>query len=157
MNTNNDNKANFNNYFYGNITNFNEIHGDYHHHGDYHAENNVTQEQPSNISRELLGQAIAAVQKYMWGKSAHAVLFCAMRDHHSYPDNMSLFERDWQKIANENHDLSWDCPEGTLRAAFRDNPYLKLPISKWEGQDIPKRVMFLIEKFEEQLIADSHN
>ena len=70
---------------------------------------------------------------------------------------MSLFERDWQKIANENHDLSWDCPEGTLRAAFRDNPYLKLPISKWDGQDIPKRVMFLIEKFEEQLIADSHN
>ena len=42
---------------------------------------------------EKLGEALNEVEAYMWGQSAHAVLFCALRDHHGFTDNMSRYER----------------------------------------------------------------
>ena len=103
------------------------------------------------LTTSKLGKALEAVQDIMWGQSANAVIFCALRDKHGYADNMSQYERDWKIMAGE-YRLSCQCPEGTLRAAFRDNPYLKLPVEKWSSNGAPDRAIMLIEKFEESIL-----
>lgn len=95
-----------------------------------------------------LGDAIEKVQPYMWGNSANAVIFCALRDNHDFTDNMSRYERVWKRIA-ENKRLEWSCPDGTLRSTFRDNPLYKKPISRWKDNNVQERAMFLVQKFEE--------
>lgn len=97
-----------------------------------------------------IAKALEAVQGMMWGQSANAVIFCALRDNHGYADNMSQYERDWKVMAGERR-LSSLCPEGTLRAAFRDNPYLRLPVDKWSANGAPDRAVMLVEKFEEYI------
>lgn len=107
-------------------------------------------EEDGGLSKEEIANALAGVQEYMWANSANAVIFCALRDYHGYADNMSQFERDWISFS-EGKRLSWGCPDGTLRAAFKNNPYMKLPISKWRENGVSDRVMLLLEKFEEKL------
>ena len=120
--------------------------------------NNTYNEQPRTVEEEKvtlttskIGKALEAVQDIMWGQSANAVIFCALRDNHGYADNMSQYERDWKIMAGERR-LSCQCPEGTLRAAFRDNPYLKLPVEKWCTNGAPDRAIMLIEKFEKSIL-----
>ena len=103
-----------------------------------------------SLSRESLSQAVAAVQKYMWGASAYAVLFCELRDHRGYPNNMSQFERDMISIAQERH-LDWICKAGTLISAFRNNPYMKMRVERWEDIGVKSRSMQLLQKFQEEL------
>lgn len=95
-----------------------------------------------------VGDAIEKVQPYMWGNSANAVIFCALRDNHDFTDNMSRYERVWKRIA-ENKRLEWSCPDGTLRSTFRDNPLYKKPISRWKDNNVQERAMVLVQKFEE--------
>lgn len=117
----------------------------YHEHRDHEEEENAT------LTTSKIGKALEAVQDIMWGQSANAVIFCALRDNHGYADNMSQYERDWKIMAGERR-LSCQCPEGTLRAAFRDNPYLKLPVDKWSSNGVPDRAISLIKKFEESIL-----
>ena len=94
--------------------------------------------------------AVAAVQQYMWGASAYAVLFCEYRDHRSYPNNMAQFERDIDAIAREHH-LTYRCPAGTLSDAFRHNPYLEKHVDNWPANGVKTRSMHLLRKFQEAL------
>ena len=97
---------------------------------------------------EKLDTALNEVEAYMWGQSAHAVLFCALRDNHGFTDNMSRYERIHQKLS-EKRKTQWQCPEGTIRSAFRDNSYFKNHVSRWKTMNVPQRVMTLYDKFEE--------
>ena len=108
-------------------------------------------EKKREVTNKQMAEALVNVQEFMWGQSANAVIFCALRDNHGYADNMSQYERELKDIAEERR-LTWGCPDGTLRAAFKNNPYLKHPISKWREMGVPDRVMLLIEKFENSLV-----
>ena len=117
----------------------------------YHEQSRTVEEENVTMTTSKIGKALEAVQDIMWGQSANAVIFCALRDKHGYADNMSQYERDWKIMAGE-YRLSCQCPEGTLRAAFRDNPYLKLPVDKWSSNGVPDRAISLIKKFEESIL-----
>lgn len=96
---------------------------------------------------EKLGDALNEVETYMWGQSSHAVLFCALRDNHGFTDNMSRYERIHKKLS-EKRKPQWPCPEGTLRVAFSNNSYYKVPVTRWKDMDVPKRAITLLDKFE---------
>lgn len=96
---------------------------------------------------EKLGEALNEVEAYMWGQSAHAVLFCALRDHHGFTDNMSRYERIHEKLS-EKRNLRWPCPKGTLRVAFGNNSYYKVSVTRWKDMDVPQRALALLDKFE---------
>ena len=102
------------------------------------------------LSAELLAHAIEACQQYFWGKSSYAVLYCIIRD--DFEQNMSraAFERMVEMLPfTKNRD--WICTEGTLDSAFRKNPYMSSPISKWEKEGVMERVPTLVEKLREEL------
>ena len=96
---------------------------------------------------EKLGEALNEVETYMWGQSAHAVLFCALRDHHGFTDNMSRYERIHKKLS-EKRKPQWPCPKGTLRVAFGNNSYYKTSVTRWKDMDVPQRALTLLDKFE---------
>lgn len=102
------------------------------------------------LTHEELTKAVMAVQAYMWGASAYAVLFCECRDHRGYPNVYSEFEKEVDEIALEKR-LSWRCKPGTLSDAFSDNSYLKLNVEKWKENGAKKRSLLLLEKFQEEL------
>ena len=54
-----------------------------------------------------------------------------------YADNMSQFERDFH------------CREGLLSSAFRNNPYMRLNVGKWEHNGAKTRVLRLVEAYQE--------
>jgi hypothetical protein len=118
----------------------------------------VTQQCPQTVvdhtetseKAEVLADAVAAVQQYMWGASAYAVLFCEYRDHRNYPNNMAQFERDIDAIARERH-LTYRCPAGTLSDAFRHNPYLEKHVDNWPVIGVKTRSQHLLRKFQEAL------
>lgn len=78
-------------------------------------------------------KAAEACQAYFWAQSSWAVVYCVCRDHLEMEMSMSEFER---RVAD--YPLSpktKPCPEGTIRAAFRDNDYLHYSIHRWsEGR-----------------------
>ncbi len=102
------------------------------------------------LSREALAKAASAVQQYMWGASAYAVLFCELRDHWGYANNMAEFEREIESIADELH-LDYRCKAGTLSDAFRNNPYLEKPVERWREIGAKGRALHLLEQFREVL------
>lgn len=112
----------------------------------------ASSETPSekNLTHEELAKAVAAVQAYMWGASAYAVLFCECRDHRGYPNNMAQFERDIDVIARERH-LTYGCKAGTLSDAFRHNSYLEKHVDKWKDMGVKTRSMHLLQVFQEAL------
>jgi hypothetical protein len=114
----------------------------------YMEEQKATKKDDDDYFMEKLDAALNEVETYMWGQSAHAVLFCALRDNHGFTDNMSRYERIHKKLC-EKRKLQWACPEGTIRSAFRDNSYFKNPVNRWKTLNVPQRVMTLYDKFEE--------
>ena len=114
----------------------------------YMEEQKATKKDDDDYFMEKLDAALNEVETYMWGQSAHAVLFCALRDNHGFTDNMSRYERIHKKLS-ENRKLKLACPEGTIRSAFRDNSYFKNPVNRWKTLNVPQRVMTLYDKFEE--------
>jgi hypothetical protein len=78
---------------------------------------------------------VARVREYFWSESAMAVIFCVCRDCYDYVNNMSQFERDFH------------CQEGLLSNTFRNNSYMRLPISKWAQNGVKTRVLRLIEAY----------
>ena len=105
---------------------------------------------PPQLTRKALAEALVAVQRYMWGASAYAVLFCECRDHWGYPNNMAQFEREVESIGQEQH-LDWSCKPGTLSDAFRNNPYLEKNVERWHDHGAKERSMMLLQKFQDNL------
>lgn len=117
----------------------------------YKKETAATDKKPATpLTHEELAKAVVAVQTYMWGASAYAVLFCECRDHRGYPNNKSQFEREVDAIAQKLH-LSWGCRPGTLSDAFCDNPYYNCKVDKWRENGAKERSLFLLEKFQTEL------
>ena len=102
------------------------------------------------VTREEMAQAVVAVQSYMWGSSAYAVLFCELRDHKGYSNNMAQFERDITEIG-EQYKLDWQCAEGTLSDAFRHNSFLEKHVDRWADIGAKSRAMLLLDKFQQAL------
>ena len=94
---------------------------------------------------QALVECVERVREYVWSDSALAVIFCVCRDCYGYASNMSQFERDFH------------CHDGLLSNAFRNNPYMRLNIMKWEQQGVRRRVLRLMEAYrnavEDRLIA----
>ena len=84
---------------------------------------------------QALVECVGRVKEHFWGDSAMAVIFCVCRDCYGYANNMSQFERDF------------NCHEGLLSNAFRNNPYMRLNIVKWEQQGVKQRVLRLMEAY----------
>ncbi len=113
----------------------------------------ITQARPAEqkkMTHEDLEKAVLAVQEYMWGSSAYAVLFCECRDNRGYPDNKSQFEREVNTI-DQKYGLSWSCRNGTLSDAFCDNPYFNYNVDKWEEKGAKQRSLILLKKFQAEL------
>ena len=86
---------------------------------------------------QTLVEGVNRVRDYFWSDSSLAVIFCVCRDCYGYANNMSQFERDFQ------------CSEGLLSNAFRNNPYMRLNVSKWEQNGVKARVMRLVDAYKE--------
>ena len=106
---------------------------------------NVTQNSLGTVPSESLGDeqpdvstlvaCVARVREYFWSDSAMAVIFCVCRDCYGYVNNMSQFERDFH------------CQEGLLSNTFRNNSYMRLPVSRWEQNGVKTRVLRLVEAY----------
>ena len=92
-------------------------------------------EQKRKVDTEVLAKGVDGVREYLWKDSAMAVIFCVCRDCYGYTDNMSQFERDFH------------CAEGLLSNTFRNNPYMRLNISKWEENGAKERVLRLVDAY----------
>lgn len=84
---------------------------------------------------QMLVECVALVREYFWRDSSMAVIFCVCRDCYDYANNMSQFERDFH------------CQEGLLSNTLRNNPYMRLPVSKWEQNGVKDRVLRLVEAY----------
>lgn len=93
------------------------------------------EEQSEVVELPRLLECVERVRSYFWGDSSMAVIFCVCRDCYGYPDNMSQFEREF------------DCSEGLLSNTFRNNPYMRMPIDKWQTNGAKERVLRLVDVF----------
>lgn len=109
--------------------------------GDYH-----------NFSKGCLAKLVLDSQKFFWGNSSYAVLFCVFRDFYRYPDNRTMFEKDMLSLPYEIVP-TYVCTLGVISSTFSDNPYMKLHIDKWEENGATKRVMILVDKLKMALEA----
>lgn len=96
-------------------------------------------EQKRKVDTEVLAKGVDGVREYLWKDSAMAVIFCVCRDCYGYTDNMSQFERDFH------------CTEGLLSNTFRNNPYMRLNISKWEENGAKERVLRLVDAYKKAI------
>jgi hypothetical protein len=85
----------------------------------------------------LLLACVSDVRSYFWSDSSLAIVFCVCRDSFGYTGSMSQFERDF------------DCATGTLSNAFRNNPYMRLPVGKWAQNGAKLRVLRLADAYRE--------
>lgn len=102
---------------------------------NYNDQRGEPREQKRAVDVTTLVKCVDCVREYLWKDSAMAVIFCVCRDCCSYPNNMSLFERDFH------------CAEGLLSNTFRNNPYMRLNISKWEENGAKERVLRLVDAY----------
>ena len=95
-------------------------------------------------SFEDVMEAAEACQSYFWAQSSWAVVYCVCRDHLEMEMSMSEFER---RVADYPFSpKTKPCPEGTIRAAFRDNDYLHYSIHRWPEGRSKALAEALIEK-----------
>jgi len=87
------------------------------------------------VELSCLQECVEKVRAFFWGESSMAVIFCVCRDLYGYANNMSRFEREFH------------CTEGLLSNTFRNNPYMQLPVEKWQGQGAKERVLRLVEAY----------
>lgn len=118
---------------------------------NYYGEASAQGAQPADQmpSQEQLARAIEACYAFFWANSAHAVLFCLLRDQYGMADNMSQFEA-WVERLPYVGKRSYTCPKGTVVNAFSNNPVFKLPIDKWEGK-ASRRALKLLEELRARL------
>ena len=118
-----------------------EVKGD-----NYYYEDRSKEENKQDIAPDVLSRAISEVQPFFWGISSYAVVFCVCRDCFNYPDNMSQFERE---LANLSYQVGFKflCSEGTISNTLKANPYMKLPVDKWEVNGAKERALILRDEF----------
>ena len=87
------------------------------------------------VELSRLQECAEKVRAFFWGESSMAVIFCVCRDLYGYANNMSRFEREFHLT------------EGLLSNTFRNNPYMQLPVEKWQGQGVKERVLRLVDAF----------
>lgn len=122
----------------------------------YYGQNGeATSKGKKQISPQLMGQAIKAVQGRFWGHSSYAVIFCAVRDLYDHADNFTLFEDEVSGMQQELG-LEYSCPPNTIASTFYNNSYLKLEVGKWKANNVKQRSILLVEAFKnavEDLLA----
>lgn len=96
------------------------------------------------VSDAQIANAIEKNQSKFWAQSSWAVVFCVWRDHLGMSDNMTEFERYIKELPFTQH-LAFDCPDGTIQRTIANNPYMKLPISKWKANGGKERAIVLAE------------
>lgn len=101
-------------------------------------DNKEAEEQVVNIL--MVPQALEKCKGFLWGHASLATIFCVCRDAYHFGDNASLFERQMEQ-------MDINCPQGTIANAIRNNPYMKLHISKWEQAGAQERVLVLMKQF----------
>ena len=99
--------------------------------------------QQKQATPEQLARAIEQCQKFFWGNSAYAVLFCLLRDEYDMPDNQTQFETMVEQLPY-SHPRDYTCPPGTISSAFNRMPIYKTHISRWEVQNPLPRVLTLL-------------
>ena len=118
-----------------------EVKGD-----NYYYEDRSKEEEKKDLAPAVLARAISEVQPFFWGISSYAVVFCVCRDCFGYPDNMSKFERDMASLSFLVGP-KYLCSEGTISNTLKANPYMKLPVDKWEANGAKGRVLMLRDEF----------
>jgi hypothetical protein len=135
------------NYFQGATIHNIVINGNMNRSGTEHYSNKAEDESRDDMpSQEQIAKAVEKVKPLFWGTSAIATIFCVCRDRYNTTLNVSEFER--QMITQ-----GIECPEGTIRNAMKNNPYMRLPIDKWTANGAKERVMILAREFEEKLVT----
>ena len=109
-------------------------------------EDSSKKENKQDIAPDVLSRAISEVQPFFWGISSYAVLFCVCRDCFDYPDNMSQFERELASLSYQKSP-KFLCSEGTISNTLKANPYMKLPVDKWEANGAKERALILRDAF----------
>lgn len=102
------------------------------------------------ITREKIGRCILAVQKYFWGSSCYAILYCVLRDRFGHKCSMTSFEDD-VNMMSEELDFNFNCPNNTLAITFCRNRYLKTHTDKWRNRGVMKRAVKLADDFTEAI------
>ena len=99
---------------------------------------------------EMLTCAIENCQKYFWGNSAYAVVFCVCRDDLNMKITQSAFEKKVEGfLYKKNRD--YKCPKGTIANAFSDNPIFKENVYKWDNFNSPSRIVKLRDELRKEL------
>ena len=102
------------------------------------------------LSDEMLANAIENCQRYFWGNSAYAVVYCIYRDDYDKGISQTGFERLVEQLPyTKNRD--YKCSTGTIANAFSDNAIYKLHVNKWETNGASKRVITLLNRLREEL------
>jgi len=107
---------------------------------------NEKKKEHSSLSKETLEQSVLKVQKYFWGASSYAVIFCVCRDKYGYADNMSMFERGLMNMESLN-ESKYPCKKETITSTMKNNTYMKKPIDNWEVNGAKERVLKLRDEF----------
>lgn len=98
------------------------------------------------ITREKIGRCILAVQKYFWGSSCYAILYCVLRDRCNHDPGMRGLESEIRSLSVEYH-FDYICSTNTIASTICHNRFMKLDIDKWEKQRINPRYITLVRKF----------
>lgn len=91
-------------------------------------------------SPEQIAKKVEKVKALFWGASAMATIFCVCRDRYNPNLNISEFERQMEGV-------NVRCPEGTIRNAIKNSPYMRMPIAKWKANGAMGRVLTLAREF----------
>ena len=94
-----------------------------------------------NATTEEVAAAAKSCSNLMWGPASLAVIFGVARDIYHIQESATEFEQ-----AMSMHQLY--CPPGTIANTIRHNPYMKMHVSKWASMGAKKRVLKLIELFQ---------
>ena len=102
------------------------------------------------LSAEQLASAIENCQEFFWGKSAYAVVFCLLRDDYKKELSQAGFERMMATLPYKK-ELDYVCSTGTIANAFSDNNIYSFPVSKWEMEGAPERILTLLKQLRKEL------
>ena len=97
------------------------------------------------VSDERMAKIVEECQSLFWAQSSWAVFYCVCRDYLGMPYNMTEIEHYIWGLPFTRQ-LVFGCPEGTIQSTLKNNPYMKLPISKWKTNGAKERVLLLAEK-----------
>lgn len=110
----------------------------------------ATKSEVPQVTDEQIVNAIEKNEIMFWGQSAWAVFYCVCRDHLNIMRNMTETEQYINGLPFTRQ-LTYGCPTGTIQSTLKNNPYMKLPISKWKTNGGKERAVLLAEKLIEEL------